>query len=112
MQSILAKISERKLGSSSQFGYPHAGIFLGVLAMIFLLSFTPLSFAATSSAVHHHESVNITAGPQFVPSILTSPNPSLNGIFGASVAISGNIAVIGAPSEDVGLANFAGRDIS
>jgi len=49
--------------------------------------------AATAVAPSHE------IDPQFVPTTLTSSNATAGGDFGASVAISGNTVVIGAPGE-------------
>jgi hypothetical protein len=38
--------------------------------------------------------------PQFLPTILTSPNATFEGHFGVSVATSGSTVVVGAPSEE------------
>ncbi|HYA56750.1 MAG TPA: hypothetical protein VED22_08155 [Nitrososphaerales archaeon] len=49
----------------------------------------------------------VSAQPPAIVS-LTSPNPQPNGEFGYSVAISGNLAVVGAPEESVGRYTQAG----
>lgn len=47
--------------------------------------------------------------PGGLTNILLSPNPGAYDDFGASVAISGNQVVVGAPNQAVGLATYAGE---
>jgi hypothetical protein len=67
----------------------------------------PLETQGTTTFAGHAYVFDATTGGLI--STLTSPNPQLNGYFGASVSISGDAVVVGAPDEMVGTTASAGQ---